>query len=103
MKHPVQRAASEDAKLHGWLPTIENIIFDINNSLVLEAAKITQGGFGSSEMDVDGWRQILVSTDYGDAGNDLRKTIIFYKENMHRRNRLLIFVSINGIKIGTTQ
>ena len=26
-------------------------------------------------MDADGWRQILVSTDCGDAGNDLRKTI----------------------------
>ena len=26
-------------------------------------------------MDADGWRQILVSRDYGDAGNDLRKAI----------------------------
>ena len=48
VKHPVGNATSENAKLHGPLPTIENIIFDvINNSPVLETAKITQGGSGS--------------------------------------------------------
>ena len=47
VKHPVGKAASEDTKLHGPLPTIENIIFDIiNDSMVLEAAKITKGGSG---------------------------------------------------------
>ena len=76
VKHPVGKAASEDTKLHGPLPTIENIIFDIiNDSMVLEAAKITKGGSGPSRMDAGGWRQILVSRDYGDASNNLRKAI----------------------------
>ena len=76
IKHPAGKAASEDTKLHGLLPTIENIIFDIiNDSMVLEAAKITKGGSGPSRMDAAGWRQILVSRDYGDANNNLRKAI----------------------------
>ena len=73
-KHPVGKAASENTKLHSPLLTVENIIFDvIDDSIVLEAAKITQGGSGPSGMDADGWRRVLVSRDYGDAGNDLRK------------------------------
>ena len=76
MKHPVGKAASEDTKLHGPLPIVENIIFDvIDNSMVLGAAKITKGGLGPSGVDADGWRRILVSRDYGDSGNDLRKAI----------------------------
>ena len=43
--------------------------------MVLEAAKFTQGISVPSEMDADGWRQILMSRDYGDAGNNLCKTI----------------------------
>ena len=42
MKYPIEKAASEDTKLHGPLPTVENIIFDvIDDTMVLEAAKIT--------------------------------------------------------------
>ena len=43
--------------------------------MVLEAAKITQGGSVLSGMDAGGWRRVLVSRDYGDAGNDLHKGI----------------------------
>ena len=43
--------------------------------MVLEVVKITREGSGPSGMDEDGWRRILVSRDYGDAGNDLRKVI----------------------------
>ena len=88
-KHLVGKAASEDTKLHDSLPNVENIIFDvIDNSMVLEAAKITRRGSEPSGMNADCWRRILVSRDYGDAGNDLRKaTASLIKKNMHRRNR----------------
>ena len=76
VKHHVGKAASEDTELHGPLPTVENIIFDvIDDSMVLEAEKITQGGSGPSGMDANGWRRILVSRDYDEGGNDLRKAI----------------------------
>ena len=58
VKHPIQKAVSKNTKLPGLLPTIENIIFNIiDNSMVLEVTKITQGGSGPSGMDADGWRR----------------------------------------------
>ena len=59
MKHPTGKAVSGDNKLYGLLPTVENIIFNvINDSMVLEAAKITQGDSGPSGMDAESWRRI---------------------------------------------
>ena len=76
MKYPVGKAVSEDTKLHGPLSTVENLTFYvIDDSMVLEVVIITREGSGPSGMDEDGWRRILVSRDYGDAGNDLRKVI----------------------------
>jgi len=76
VKHPVAKKADEDVKLQGPLPTVENVIFDvIDESMVLEAAKITRGGSGPSGLDADGWRRILISRDYGEVGVDLRKAI----------------------------
>ena len=73
-KHPLEKAASEETKLHGLLPIIKNMIFDIIvNSMVLETTKTTEEGCGSSRMGADGWRRILISRDYGDASNNLRK------------------------------
>ena len=57
VKHPVGKVASEGAKLHGPLPTAENIIFDvITDSMNLEVTKTAQGSFGPSGMDADDWR-----------------------------------------------
>ena len=76
VKHPVGKTASEDTKLHGPLTNVKNIIFDVmGDSMVLKAAKITQEGSGPSGIDTDSWRRNLVSRDYRDAGNDLRKAI----------------------------
>ena len=73
-KHPLEKAASEETKLHGLLPIIKNMIFDIIvNSMVLETTKTTEEGCGLSRMGADGWRRILISGDYGDASNNLRK------------------------------
>ena len=67
-----RKTASEDNKLRGPLPTVENIIYDvIDDSMVLEAVKITERGCGPSWMDADGWRRILVSRDYCGTGNDI--------------------------------
>ena len=69
LKHPAGKAANEDSKLRGPLPTVKNIIFAvIDDSMV-------QGGSGPSRMDEDDWRRILVSRDYGNAGNNLHKAI----------------------------
>ena len=70
--------------------------------MVMEAAIITTEGSGLSEMDPYGWRQMLVSRDYGEAGNDFCKAVA----SLIRKiciNSSFIFVTINGIKIGITQ
>ena len=41
----------------------------------MKAAQLTKGCSGSSGLDADGWRHILTSSGYGDAGNDLRVAI----------------------------
>ena len=72
--------------------------------MVLGTTKITQGGSGPSGIVAGDWTQILVSIDCADAGDDLHKaTELLIKENMHRRNRLFISLTINGVKTGTTQ
>ena len=55
VKVPVWNATSEDTKLHGLSPTVENIIFDvISNWMILKTVEITQGGSGPSGIDADG-------------------------------------------------
>jgi len=62
LKHPEGREANEDVVLQGPLPPVENIIFDvIDDTIVLETAKITCKGSGPSGMNADGWRRILIS------------------------------------------
>ena len=57
VKHPVGKAASEDTQLHGPLPTIDNIIFDvIEDSVVLEV--LVRDGCR--------WRRMETNGDYGD-------------------------------------
>ena len=76
VKHPVGKTASEETKFHGPLTTVKNIIFDVmDDSMIQKTAKITQEGSGPSGMDTDGWRRNLVSRDYRNAGNDLRKAV----------------------------
>ena len=76
IKHPVGEEAKEDVLLQGPLPTVENVIFEtIDEAMVYAAAKMTRGGSGPSGIDADGWRRILISRDYGETGNDLRKSL----------------------------
>ena len=51
------------------------IIFaEIDEELVLKAAKLTKGGSGPSGMDADSWRKIFVSKVYGESARDLRRS-----------------------------
>ena len=75
-KHPKSQNPNEDFLLQGPEPTVEPIIFDvIDEAMVMKAAQLTQGGSGPSGLDGDGWRHILTSRGYRDAGNDLRVAI----------------------------
>ena len=76
VKHPVEKGASEDTKLHGRLPTVENIISDvIDDSVFSGDGENYSRSLWTIGIDTNGWRRILVLGDYGDASNDLRKAI----------------------------
>ena len=47
----------------------------INSEMVKDAIKKTRGAAGPSGMDADGWRRILISGNFGNVGEDLRKSI----------------------------
>ena len=47
----------------------------IDETSIAKAALKTKGAAGPSGQDADGWRRILVSKNYGDAGRDLRSAI----------------------------
>ena len=83
MKHPIGKALIEDTKLQSPLTNVKNLISDVNdNSMVLEAAKITQGG----------------------SGNDLCKALaLVIKKILCNKEIDDSSVTINGIKTGTTQ
>ena len=43
--------------------------------MVKDDIKKTRGAAGPSGMDPDGWRRILISGNFGNVGEDLRKSI----------------------------
>ena len=70
--------------------------------MVLEGTKITQRDSRSSRMDANGWGQIMISRDYGDASNDLRKATALLIKKICIEEIDDSSVTINGIKTGTT-
>ena len=74
----------------------------IDNLVVLEGTKITQRDSRSSRMDANGWGQIMISRDYGDASNDLRKATALLIKKICIEEIDDSSVTINGIKTGTT-
>ena len=47
----------------------------INSEMVKYAIKRTRGAAAPSEMNADGWRRILISDNFGNVGEQLRKSI----------------------------
>ena len=76
IKHSDNRDASADVLLNRPIKEIHPIVFDaIDDKMVLRAASITKGGSGPSDLDENGWRQILTLNSFGTASSDLRKPV----------------------------
>ena len=55
---------------------VHSVIYEsINSEMVKDAMKRTKGAVGPSGMDADGWRRILISGNFGNVGEELRKSI----------------------------
>ena len=50
VKHPVEKGGSEDTKLHGPLPTVENIISDVIDDSVFSGDGENRGVSGPSGL-----------------------------------------------------
>ena len=76
MKHPAAKPEDGSVMLQGEVPFVDPALFaNINEATILKAAMKTNGAAGPSGLDALGWRHILVSRNYGDAGRDLRSSI----------------------------
>ena len=82
-KHPKSQEPNAEFLLHGPESTVEPVIFDaIDEAMVMKAAQFTKGGSGPSGLDGDGWRHILTSRRFGDAGSDLRVAIATFTRSI---------------------
>ena len=81
-KHSKSKNVNNDVLLTGVPQEVHPIKFAvIDEEMIRKAAIKTKGGSGPSAMDVDEWRWILCSNNFGDANVNLRKAIaIFIKK-----------------------
>ena len=71
-KHPEPADLVEEAITNKEPIPIHQVVFnEITGESIKKAALKTRGGAGPSGMDSDGWRHILVSRYFGDAGDEL--------------------------------
>ncbi|XP_028417275.1 uncharacterized protein LOC114541674 [Dendronephthya gigantea] len=75
-KHPPAQPEDHSVMIDGEIPYVDPSLFaNIDEAAIAKAALRTQGAAGPSGLDALGWRHILVSRNYGDAGKDLRSAI----------------------------
>ena len=73
LKHPAGKEGNPSVMLEGEIPFVDPVLFEnIDKSMIIKGAMNTNGAAGPSGLDALGWRHILVSRKYGDAGKDLR-------------------------------
>ena len=84
--HPVGAEAHESVMMTGEILYFDLIIFNgIDEESISKAALKTRGAAGPSGQDADGWKRILVSKNYGNAGKDLRTAIAKLAQNLCTR------------------
>ena len=75
-KHPTPGDIAENSLLNGPLPQTPTSYFDnINESTIRTAASLTKGAAGSSKLDAEQFKIMLVSNKFRKEGQDLRENI----------------------------
>ena len=75
-KHPAAAATEEGSLLYGPVQQVPSNYYDeIDEQMILKAAKLTKGAGGPSHVDAEQLRHILVSRKYKKEGKDLREQI----------------------------
>ena len=75
-KHPKASEASNNILIQEEVQNVHPVIYDsIDSEMVRDAIEKTRGSAGSSCLDADAWRRMLMSGNFGPSGEDLRKAI----------------------------
>ena len=86
-KHPKACEASNDILIKEEVQNVHPVIYDsIDSEMVGDAIKKTRGSAGSSGLDADGWRRILMSGSFGISREDLRKTVADMTKRLRQDN-----------------
>ena len=82
-KHPEAKKEDCSVILQGEIPFVDPALFaNIDEAPISKAAIRTNDAAGPSGLDALGWRHILLSRNYGDAGRDLRTSIALMARNL---------------------
>ena len=82
-KHPEANEPPQEVLLQGPTWPVHPVVYDdMDESLILKAAMLTRHGFGSSGLDADGWRKILILCSFGTASSDLRKIFALFVKRL---------------------
>ena len=73
-KHSESRESSPEALIEGPVRNQKIHPFVSDESLILTASTLTKVESGPSSLDVNGWRRILTSREFGTSSTDLRTT-----------------------------
>ncbi len=97
--HPEGVNADESVLMTGETPYFDPIVFNaIDEEAIAKAALKTRGAAGPSGQDADGWKRMLVSKNYGNAGKDLRTAIAKLAQNLCSRE-VQVFPGTNKTNI----
>ena len=81
---------NEEVLLRVEKPSVHPVVFEgVDENTVKEAALKTKGASGSSGLDADGWRKIIVSKSYGTINADLRQRLPMSLKKYAQKSSLL--------------
>ncbi len=72
-KHSPSAFADSSVLMTGEAPFVDSVMFEnIKEETITRAALHTKGAAGPSGVNADGWQRMLVSKNFGKAGNELK-------------------------------
>ena len=82
-KHPTAAKPDDSVLIQGPKPIVDPVMFEnIDESVIIKSALRTKGSSGPSGLDADGWRRILVSKSFGNAGGNLRTSLATFAKKI---------------------
>ena len=86
-KHPEPSPISHEALVESIAEEIHPVVFDeIDGESIRKAMMATKGGAGTSGLDADGWRHILLSKNFKAENEELRNQLAICTRKLAKEN-----------------